>query len=246
MTTQVHFGRGSDGRKKTTAVMVQGINGSCRGGFGRHRARFHSSSDGGQHFLADLLTTMAYLSAYSAVLMHLRMSITLVAGHLACLHACRVRQFELRGDGADPAHPEARSLLNRVVESGGLADAAFADDAQHLCTPAVAARTRSSSRSRSSPWGTTARSANAGRRSSRKCSHSQHAARRPDRRPSRPGVSSPVLPLVPPGEGRPKPGAGPGRSRRRWEGAGTRVTHRATQPGSSHKATANRWDGDSS
>jgi hypothetical protein len=61
-----------------------------------------------------------------------------------------------------------------------------------------------------------------------------------------PGVSSPVLPLVPPGEGRPKPGVGPGRSRKRWAGAGTRVTHRATQPGSSHEASANRWDGDSS
>jgi hypothetical protein len=73
----------------------------------------------------------------------------------------------------------------------------------------------------------TARSANAGRRSSRKCSHSRHAAGRPGRRPSRRRVSSPVLPLFP-GEGRPKPGVGPGRSRRRWEGAGVRVTYRAT------------------
>lgn len=121
---------------------------------------------------------------------------------------------ELRGDGADAAQPEARCLLHRVVESGGLP---MPRSPMMHSTPPHPLRLLAQGHPAGRvvcAGGTTARCANAGRRPScrrpscrrpsRRCSPSQRAAGRPDRRPSRLRVSSPVLPLVPPGEGHPK------------------------------------------
>ena len=48
----------------------------------------HASSDGGEHLVAGALTTVAYIGAYGAMLVHLCVSFALVAADLARLDAC--------------------------------------------------------------------------------------------------------------------------------------------------------------